>query len=194
MISRFFAIFPTLLFTILSTISTVSLVLAKHAYDARQADQSELVQMVSVLPPSTRPELSQESIDVALAMFDIQIPANTLHPEFDPLLEDRGLTTMRGWGRKLEVTVGPAAFTSWGLLGSTLAHELEVHCQQNFAMIRLKDLFGMEGTSNAEREAYLHELNNADRFHLNGIERMNIQATMDFYYPSSQAADQLSAR
>jgi len=194
MISRFLALFPTLLFTVLSTISTASLILAKHAYDARQSNQGELAQMVEILPPSTRPELSQESIDIALAMFDIQVPSNTNYPEFDPDLEDRGLTTLRGWGRKMEVTIGPAAFASWGLLGSTLAHEIEVHCQQNFAMVRLRDLLGMEGTANAEREAYRHELDNADRFHLNSIERMNIQATMDFYYPSSKPADQLSAR
>lgn len=194
MISRILTVIPTLLFTILTTISAVSVILAKHAYDARRSGEIELAQMVEVRPPNSKPSLSQESIDIALVMFDIRIPPNAMHPVFDPELEDRGLTTLRGWGRKLEVTIGPAAFASWGLLGSTLAHELEVHCQQNFAMIRLQDLFGLEGTANAEREAYIHELNNAERFHLSNVERVNIQATMDFYYPTNKQPDQFSAR
>ena len=120
-------------------------------------------------------------------MFNIKVPANVKPPFFDPNLEDRGLTTLRGWGHKLEVSVGPAAFESWGLLGSTLAHEIEIHCNQNFTLIRAMDLVGMEGTFNAEREAYNHELKNAKRFHLSEIEQTNIKATLDFYYPSEES-------
>ena len=94
----------------------------------------------------------------------------------------------------MEVTVGPAAFESWGLLGSTLAHELEVHCQQNFTYIRLLDLLGLDGTLKAEREAYQHELSNAGRFHLGEVERENIKATMDFYYPVEANSNSLSAQ
>jgi hypothetical protein len=195
MISRFLLKVPTLLLVVLTTLSTLSLILAKHAYDARRTNEIELAKVVKIKPPGSRPMLGQASVDAALVMFDIQVPENAERPRFDPDLDDRGLTTLRGWGRKLEVTVGPSAFTSWGLLGSTLAHELEVHCQQNFALIRLKDLFGLPGTMLAERAAYQHELDNADRFHLNQVERMNIQATMDFYYPRQQVAgESFSAR
>ncbi len=125
-------------------------------------------------------------------MFDISIPKNANAPRLDIKLEDRGLTTLNGWGKNLEVTIGPSAFTSWAVLGSTLAHELEIHCNQNFAVIRMKDMMGLEGTSNAEREAYMHELTNSERFHLKAADQMSIQATMDYYYPVRKGS--LSAR
>ena len=92
------------------------------------------------------------------------------------------------------MTIGPAAFASWSLLGSTLAHELEVHCRQNFTLIRMQDLMGAQGTLKAERDAYAHELAHAERFNLSKIERMNIQATMDFYYPKENSTSSFSAK
>lgn len=168
--------------------------LAKQSMDQRELFSKEL-RSVTVVPPSTKPALSQESIDIAMTLFEIKVPANANAPRLDMTLEDRGLTTLNGWGSKLDVTIGPAAFTSWALLGSTLAHELEVHCRQNFAVIRMKDLMGLDGTLQAEREAYLHELANSERFHLKTADQLNIKATMDYYYPAStQADDRLSAK
>lgn len=184
---------PSMAFIALSSLATLSLVHAKQTYDARQLARKQLTSQIQVLPPDTRPSLSQQSIDIAIAMFAIEIPANTKHPSFDASLEDRGLTTLNGWGKPLEVTIGPAAFASWALLGSTLAHELEVHCKQNFTLIRMKDLVGADGTKEAERDAYAHELAHAERFNLSRIERMNIQATMDFYYPKNVSQDAFSA-
>src|SRR5690606_19202846 len=107
-----------------------------------------------------------ESIDLAIAMFGIEVPASAEWPVLDKKIEDRGLTTRGAFMDKAKVTIGPAAFTSWALLGSTLAHELEVHCQQNFLFIYLMDLVGLDGTGEAERQAYRHELTNAKRFSL----------------------------
>ncbi|RYZ81305.1 MAG: hypothetical protein EOP04_24245 [Proteobacteria bacterium] len=107
-------------------------------------------------------------------------------------LEDRGLTTLNGYGKKLEVTIGPAAFTSWAVLGSTLAHEVEIHCNQNFSLIRMKDMLGLEGTNGAEREAYMHELSNSDRFKLKEADQASIRETMEYYYPAREGA--LTAR
>ncbi|EFX59978.1 hypothetical protein DAPPUDRAFT_346066 [Daphnia pulex] len=153
------------------------------------------VRSVSVVPPDSQPPMTQESIDIALKMFAIEVPDTATHPRLDLNLEDRGLTTLNGWGSKLDVTLGPAAFSSWALLGSTLAHELEVHCLQNFFVIRVKDILGLKGTDEAEREAYLHELANSNRFHLNQNDKINIKATMEYYYPSAQPFDEaLSAR
>lgn len=153
------------------------------------------VRKIQVVPPETQPPMTQESIDLALKMYSIEVPATASSPRIDLNLEDRGLTTLNGWGSKLEVTIGPAAFSSWALLGSTLAHELEVHCLQNFFVIRVKDLLGLKGTDQAEREAYLHELANSERFNLKHSDQVNIKATMDFYYPSAQPLDEaLSAR
>lgn len=188
---RFLYELPTLCLLIVTCISCLVFLIQKHNYDARQIlRKAETVQPVT---PDSIPVMSQESIDRALAMFDIDVPAGTIHPTFDQDLQDRGLTTLRGWGSDLEVSVGPAAFESWGLLGSTLAHELEVHCRQNFTLIRALDLLGMSGTQMAEREAYQHELSNARRFNLAAKERANIQATMDFYYPLEESGS-LTAR
>ncbi len=173
---------PVFFYFFTTVLSIITLMIAKHDYDARRyLDEASL--HITVLPPKTKPTLSQESVDAAMEMFNIKVPHNVQSPTFDASLEDRGLTTLRGWGHKLEVSVGPAAFESWGLLGSTLAHELEVHCRQNFTLIRALDLIGFNGTWDAEREAYHHELDNAKRFHLTESERFNIKATLDFYYP-----------
>ena len=141
-------------------------------------------------PPSSKPPMTQESIELAMQMFHIEVPQGASYPRLDPNLEDRGLTTMNGWGKDLDVTVGPAAFTSWALLGSTLAHELEVHCRQSFFLIRVKDMIGMKGTDEAEREAYLHELTNSERFHLKTTDQLNIRATMDYYYPVARLSSE----
>ena len=171
-----------------------SIFLAKHDIDQREHFAKEL-RTVSVVPPTTKPLVSQESIDIALELFAIKIPKTANRPHLDLALEDRGLTTLNGWGSKLDVTIGQAAFASWALLGSTLAHELEVHCHQNFAVIHMKDVMGLEGTQQAEREAYLHELANSERFHLKTADQLNIKATMDYYYPvNAQKEDSLSAR
>ena len=173
---------PTFLFVLLSLACVATLTIAKQDYDARRSMlESEMQTFVAT--PESLPELNQESVDLALAMFNITIPSHVESPKFDPQLEDRGLTTLRGWGKKLEVAVGPAAFESWGLLGSTLAHEIEIHCNQNFTLIQLKDMVGMAGTHQAEREAYMHELTHADRFALTDSEYESIEATMNFYYP-----------
>jgi hypothetical protein len=84
---------------------------------------------------------------------------------------------------KTKVFVGPTAFSSWGMLGSTLAHEVEVHCRQNFPLIVLKDQLGLDGTVEAEREAYEYEIQNAGRFGLDHRDQNLIAATVEYYYP-----------
>jgi len=127
--------------------------------------------------------VSQDSVNLALVLYNIEIPDNANFPKLDGDLTDRGLTTMHGLGTKLQVTVGPSAFSSWPLLGSTLAHELEVHCNQNFAAIRVMDLAGLDGTGSAEREAYRHEIKHAKRFGLSPDDQRQISYTMNFFYP-----------
>lgn len=136
-----------------------------------------------VVAPDSTPAYNNESIEVAMAMYGVQIPSNVATPYFDAKLEDRGLTIKRAWHKDTEVKIGPAAFSSWSLLGSTLAHELEVHCRQNFFMISLLDRFGFDGTSIAERQAYKHELIMADRFGLSDQDRAFIVDTVQYYYP-----------
>jgi hypothetical protein len=141
---------------------------------------------IKVTPPAGAPKPSQESVDLAIAMFGIEIPPSALHPEFDPKLEDRGLTTRATFMDRAKVTIGPAAFASWGLLGSTLAHELEVHCNQSFAVIWLLDLLRMDGVAVAEREAYQYEIAGAERFSLDASDVQLISETVEYYYPEEK--------
>lgn len=173
-------------------VSIGSIFIARNQLELREQFAKELKGEETIVPPTSKPPMTQESIDIAIEMFHIAIPKNASSPTLDMKLEDRGLTTLNGWGKQLEVTIGPAAFTSWAVLGSTLAHELEIHCNQNFSLIRMKDMLGLEGTNGAEREAYMHELSNSDRFKLKDADQASIRETMEYYYPVRSGA--LSAR
>jgi hypothetical protein len=131
----------------------------------------------------TAPVLSQASIDRAVEMFQIRIPEHVNGPTFDPSLADRGLTMKRGVLGKVSVTIGPDAFSSWPLLGSTIAHEVEVHCRQSFVAIHLMDIAGLDGTGIAEREAYAYEIKYAQRFGLTPYDMDLIKSTSSYYYP-----------
>jgi hypothetical protein len=143
---------------------------------------------VHVKPPRGAPDVTQESIDLALVMYGIEVPAGADHPVLDARLKDRGLTSRMAFAEKATVAIGPAAFTSWALLGSTLAHELEVHCHQNFFFIYVMDAVGLDGTGEAERQAYVHELRNAKRFGLDVVDSELIADTMEYYYPDDPHA------
>ncbi len=137
----------------------------------------------SEAPLEGRPVPGQEAIDLAMTHFKISRPSDANQPLFDPELKDRGLTVKSSWFGKTQVYIGPSAFANWAMLGSTLAHEVEVHCLQNFPMIFIKDRLGLDGTSDAEREAYRYEIANASRFGLSGRDTGLIAATVDYYYP-----------
>lgn len=132
---------------------------------------------------SSVPPLRQESIQKAIELYQIKIPKNVVTPTLDLSMTDRGLTVRRGALAPLKVFIGPDAFSSWPLLGSTIAHEVEVHCRQNFLAIHLMDLAGLDGTGNAEREAYEYELRHAERFGLAPYDRDLIRSTASYFYP-----------
>ena len=168
--------------------SLLAVIIVTAIYAAAEAMYAEdrvwqEVSEISLPTPLNAPPLTQDSIDLALVLFNIKVPPGAKIPSFDANLADRGITVQRGVGHPYEITIGPAAFTSWGMLGSTLAHEIEVHCNQNFVFIRLLDLIGLEGTNLAEREAYTFEYQHAVRFKLSASELSSIQDTMEFYYP-----------
>ncbi len=124
------------------------------------------------------PTLSGAAIDEAIKRFAIHVPKSVARPEIDHDLSDRGRTSWDLFGRSVAVKLGPIAFTSWGLLGATLAHELEIHCQQNLMAISFKDALGIDAKNSAEKEAYAHELSNADRFGLSPEEIQRIRETL----------------
>lgn len=160
------------------------LTLASH-YQTAKASSSQFSRF-AYLPEhavSDSPILGQAAIDQAMAMFQLRLPRNAEWPLFDGELSDRGLTVKSSWLEKSRVSIGPSAFSSWAMLGSTLAHEIEVHCQQNFPLIFLGDKLGFKGSFYAEREAYEYEIRNAARFGLSEHDKNLIAATMDYYYP-----------
>ena len=159
---------------------------ANHEIHARDVFAAEMA-AVRVLPPEGKPEISQESIDLAIAIYGIKIPSSAAKPILDLNLKDRGLTSRGAYVEKAEVTIGPAAFSSWSLLASTLGHELEVHCQQNFLFVYLLDVVMLDGTGSAEREAYIYELRNAKRFGLDILDAEMIADTMEYYYPDNKS-------
>lgn len=157
---------------------------ANQEIRARASFNGDMAAVV-VVPPEGKPEVSQASIDLAMVMFGIVVPAGANRPLLDPELRDRGLTSRGAYSDKADVTIGPAAFSSWALLASTLGHELEVHCLQSFLFVYLMDAFRLDGTGSAEREAYIYELRNSRRFGLGIADSDMIAETMEYYYPDT---------
>lgn len=141
---------------------------------------------IEVIMPSTKPPFTQESIELAFLAYGIQLPLNCSFPEIDETISVRGMVQIRG-DSTYKVSIGKPAFKSWGLLGSTLAHEIEVHCNQSMTKIFFKNIVtpgDKMGVCKAERQAYLYEIANAKRFGLTKFEVMDIGATVNFYYPN----------
>ncbi|KAB8029117.1 hypothetical protein [Fluviispira multicolorata] len=154
---------------------------------------------VPVLFENKSPLKNNQSIKLAMALFSIDKNKNVIHPIYDPTLEYRGLTLGKVFSEKRLVYIGDSAFESWGLLGSTLAHEVEVHGKQSFikiefinflyqVLINIRNyLFKYEhkieynnyGTYLAEREAYNYEIKNKNRFLLNQNEEKSLKAIRD---------------
>ncbi len=153
----------------------------------------ETIHRLNLHTPSEAPSISDESIRAAMKMFQIHVPANVAFPKLDSQLEDRGITSKGLFSNYYKVYVGPSAFESWALLGSTLAHEIEIHCQQSFLLISLLDQFGFDGTGAAERPAYMHEIHNAERFGLSSSDIYLIHNTVESYYPPNEVIAQKSS-
>lgn len=177
-------------FTCLLVVTVVAV--ASMAWQANEKSKQfrESWESVLVKPPQNPPELSQDSIDLAMVMFGIKLSPGAAYPRFERDLVDRGVTVKSNFLDHNRVGIGPAAFRSWGLLGSTLAHELEVHCEQSFLAVWFLDWMGLGGTELAERHAYLHEIKNKKRFGLKGSEVAMIAETLDFYYPDFRDGDE----
>lgn len=158
--------------------------------------------------PSGKPPVTQETINQAMGLFDIKTPTLVDAPLLDMDLKDRGLTTGEvSFGARKKVTIGPAAFVSWSILGSTLAHEIEIHGNQSFSKIVFKNRFAeiflsardfasqwlplqkqevknmQPGTLEAEQQAYLYEIQNSARFKLSNDEVKAIWGIVEQHFP-----------
>jgi len=124
------------------------------------------------------PYPSQASITTAMQVFQIKKSPRCKYPQFKRDVFDRGQTIFGGLLWQGIVLIGPPAFSSWGMLGSTLAHEIEVHCNQNHLFYTAIDMIGLDGHRFAEEAAYGYEISNAKRFGLNPFEMSEIEATV----------------
>ena len=132
------------------------------------------------------PEKGMESVKIAIDRFNIKIPENVTLIYYNPNnKEDRAVTLARIDGAR-HVYVTDMAFTSWGMLGATLLHELEVHCVQDMSFVWDKSMDKHTKKSiiaSYEREAYNYEISNANRLGLTEKEIRSIIYTRNKLYP-----------
>ncbi|MEI8026524.1 MAG: hypothetical protein WCI18_09255 [Pseudomonadota bacterium] len=176
-------LFDHRIFAGFSSLALIAAVFWANAGVKKAIRNEQLTRSIEVEVNATPPELSQTSMELALIAYGFDLSLSGAHPSFDSKLSDRGITEKMGYEQGKIVKIGPSAFDSWALLGSTLSHELEIHCQQNFFLISLADSLGLYGTALAEREAYEWELKQGKRFGLIAEEQKLIRATVESYYP-----------
>lgn len=128
--------------------------------------------------PEDKPPFTEEALRDVLDEYAIELPLGVAFPRLDAALKDRGRTSWTPLAGDTEVSVGPSAFASWALLGSTLGHEIEVHCHQSLLLISFKESVGIDAKAQAERQAYLYEIEQARRFGLSRQEIDRIARTL----------------
>jgi hypothetical protein len=158
------------------------------------------MQTVHVTVHLSPPVCGEQAIQTAISIFSIDTSGANIC--FDPTIWDRGIITL-GMDGRMQVDIGTPACSSWASLGSTIAHETEVHAKQVWAVgiainvvsraincfrgVRIADHEEPVGSTRFEREAYLFEIESRDRFGLSDDEVDSIFSTMNFYYPEERA-------
>ena len=156
--------------------TAIALNLKKLSKERITIDNSQLFTSIRI-SPSYELHPNQQNLDFAMDIFSIDKPDHVEGPILNHQIRDRGLTFGSGLGTKRRVEIGRPAFMSWGVLGSTLGHEIEIHCKQSFLIIWLSELLQLSGTVYAEREAYEYEEQMAERFGLSESEKAQIRYT-----------------
>lgn len=152
-------------------------------------------QAVKVHVSLPNPSISYKSIREAISLYSIDVRGTDI--SFNPTLSDRAIIDLGTTPYKVEV--GPLAFRSWGVLGSTLAHETEIHARQSIIWglfanyisavvnwirgISLPEHLSLVGDTILEREAYLFEIHSGERFGLSQDEISATQDLVDYFYP-----------
>jgi hypothetical protein len=199
---------PVLAALSFALISIFVCVLAAQEQNESRAYQDDM-RNVQIDLQIARPTPSQEAVDIAMAAYGIYGGEHVNWPIFDASLFDRGLTSGGTLDARRNIFVGVPAFTSWGILGSTLGHEIEIHGNQSFVSILALDSMNriqqsalaltfaaastnrdprqieegiFAGTRRAERTAYLYEISSAKRYGLLADEIASIRDVMEMYY------------
>lgn len=144
-----------------------------------------------VVDEEIKPTFTDRDLQFATQLYGIRMNWPPYELGLDSEILDRGQTIARGWDVKRDVIIGRPAFVSWGMLGATLAHEIEVHVSQPLLAIWFLDTLGIQSSNEAERMAYEYELSNAERFGLTEHESSQIFATMEYFYPEKPAEIEL---
>ena len=128
----------------------------------------------------------QLAIDEAIKHYEINMKG-VKSVTYDPLLTDHGITYQNG-----VVEIGPSNFNhSPGWLGSTLAHEIEVHFKmQAQAGNWWTDVQGM---AIQKVQAYNYEIANASRFSLTASEVSSLQTARQNYFNQLNSANRARA-
>ncbi|MCF6257673.1 MAG: DUF6531 domain-containing protein [Gammaproteobacteria bacterium] len=143
---------------------------------------------IEKLMKSTNPVDRQKAIDEAIILYKIDT-VGIKSITYDPTLTHNGVASFDG-----TVKIGKAAFAASataGWLGSTIAHEGEIHIIQQ---ANKKLWWGDEqGTALQEVQAYDHEINKAKRFGLTETEVADLKWERKGYYSDLNAENKARA-
>ena len=123
-------------------------------------------------------------LKIAISAYSIKIPEHIQYVKFNKDLMDRGMIIGDWSNKNAKIYIGQPAFSSWAILGSTIAHEAEVHGSQSFLAIGLLDLIFNRGIISAETVAYNYEISNSKRFGLSKKEIAEIEHTKNHHFPN----------
>jgi hypothetical protein len=123
-------------------------------------------------------QLKEAAIQHAIATFGIDTRAVTAGVHYAPQgnMRDREGATLVDRDGTLRVLVGDGAFRSAAWLGSSIAHEVEVHVNRQIAQGRYARGGDEASAAIEEIEAYDHELASDRRFGLDASERRSVAA------------------
>lgn len=137
---------------------------------------------LSSLAPRNKEEFANQLILRTLDKYKIEVPSRCNIPTYSGVGTNRAITTAYGYTEIRSVEVYDLAFISSGVLASTLAHELEVHCKQSmFEYIFLKTLYGDKiASAYLEIPAYSLEVQRIGRY--NNIEQLDGLEALKYEY------------
>jgi hypothetical protein len=128
--------------------------------------------------------LKQAAIDHAITAFHIDVRAASTGVHYSPhgsMREREGATYVDRDGT-YRVEIGDAAFRSAGWLGSTIAHEVEVHVNRQVAQGGHRTASDEETVSIDEIQAYDYELASQARFGLAADELARVRQRRSAFY------------
>jgi hypothetical protein len=153
-----------------------------HRIDAELASTSDAARARALRARVAR--LKQSAITHAIVVFDIDVGGVATGVIYSPhgAMRDREGATIVDRDGTVRVQVGDAAFRSAGWLGSTIAHEVEVHVNRQIAKGMCYQPSDRDGTLIQEVEAYDFELVNHQRFGIDAPDLRQLRQRRNFAY------------